>query len=99
MQSADTLVRMANQISKFFHVQGEERAVDGVADHMRRFWEPRMKTAIFAHLDAGGEGLDPTVKAAVAKLKEAYNGKLNGNEPAKAQAKPSKSAKSSSRGK
>ncbi|MDR5814242.1 formate dehydrogenase subunit delta [Caballeronia sp. LZ033] len=26
-------------------------AVDGVADHIRRFWEPRMRLAILAALD------------------------------------------------
>ena len=30
-----------------------------------------MRKAIFAHLDAGGEGLDPDVRAALQRLKEA----------------------------
>lgn len=52
----DTLVRMANDIGKFFRSQGEERGVEGIADHIRKFWEPRMKKQIFAHLDEGGRG-------------------------------------------
>ena len=67
MQS-DNLVRMANQIAKFFSVQGEERAVAGIADHIRKFWEPRMKAAIFAHVDAGGAGLEPLALKALQKL-------------------------------
>ncbi len=62
--SPDKLVYMANQIGKFFAHQPEEKAVDAVADHIRKFWDPRMRKAILAHVDAGGAGLDPrTLKA------------------------------------
>ncbi len=57
--SPDRLVYMANQIGKFFDSQGRDKAVPGIAEHIRKFWDPRMRTAIFAHLDAGGAGLDP----------------------------------------
>lgn len=67
--NTDTLVRMANQIGKFFAVQGEERAVNGIADHIKKFWEPRMKSGIYLHLEEGGEGLDPLVLKALQKLK------------------------------
>jgi formate dehydrogenase subunit delta len=62
---------MANQIAKFFAVQGEERAVAGTADHIKKFWEPRMKAAIFAHIDAGGAGLEPLALKALQKLQAA----------------------------
>ncbi len=65
----EKLVTMANQIGKFFAAQGEEATVAGVADHLRRFWDPRMRAQILAHLDAGGAGLIPHVAAAVAKLR------------------------------
>jgi formate dehydrogenase subunit delta len=65
----DRLVYMANQIGKFFQSQGHDQAVAGVADHIRKFWDPRMRKAIFAHLDAGGAGLDPNVLEAIASLK------------------------------
>jgi formate dehydrogenase subunit delta len=41
----------------------------GTAEHIRKFWDPRMRGAIFEHLDAGGEGLDPNVREAIAALK------------------------------
>ena len=63
------LVYMANQIGKFFVSQGAERAVPDIADHLKKFWDPRMRKAIFAHLDAGGAGLDPDVRDAIASLK------------------------------
>ena len=66
--SLDKLVYMANQIGKFFAHQGEDKAVAGVADHLEKFWDPRMRAAIVAHLDAGGNGLDPVVREAIKKL-------------------------------
>ena len=63
--SPDRLVYMANQIGKFFTSQGREQAAAGTADHIRKFWDPRMRAAIFAHLEAGGAGLDPVVRAAL----------------------------------
>jgi formate dehydrogenase subunit delta len=68
--SPDKLVRMANQIGKFFASQGPDVAVAGVAEHIRKFWEPRMRQAIFAHLDAGGAGLDPIVREALKSLRQ-----------------------------
>jgi formate dehydrogenase subunit delta len=68
--SAEKLVYMANQIGRFFAAQGEARAVAGIAEHLRKFWEPRMRAQIFAHLEAGGAGLDPFVRSAVAQLKD-----------------------------
>jgi formate dehydrogenase subunit delta len=60
---------MANQIGKFFHGQGHDRAVQGISEHIWKFWDPRMRKQIFAHLDAGGAGLDPNVLDALQKLK------------------------------
>ncbi len=71
MSHDDRLVYMANQIGKFFQSQGHDKAVPGIADHIRRFWDPRMRAAISAHLDKGGAGLDPEVREAVATLKGA----------------------------
>ena len=67
------LVYMANQIGKFFVSQGEEQAVPGIADHLKKFWDPRMRAQILKHLDAGGAGLDPPVRRAVEQLKQATN--------------------------
>lgn len=64
------LVRMANQIGLFFASQREGVRVPGIAEHIRKFWEPRMRNQIFAHLDAGGEGIDPLVRKALETLRE-----------------------------
>ena len=67
--SPDRLVYMANQIGKFFQSQRPEEVVPGIASHIRKFWDPRMREAIFAYIDAGGEGLDPLVLKAIQSLR------------------------------
>jgi formate dehydrogenase subunit delta len=57
--SMDTLVRMANQIADFFKIQPGDEAVAGTADHIRRFWDPRMRAMMTQHLAHGGAGLNP----------------------------------------
>lgn len=69
--SPDRLIHMANQIGKFFETQRKGEAVPGIAEHIRKFWDPRMRKAIFAYLDDGGAGLDPDVREAIATLKSA----------------------------
>ena len=66
--SRDKLVYMANQIGKFFASQGDEKAVPLIADHLVKFWDPRMRKEIVAHLASGGAGLDPEVRRAVESL-------------------------------
>jgi formate dehydrogenase subunit delta len=66
--SPDKLVMMANQIGKFFLSQGTQEAVPGIANHLMKFWDPRMRDAIFAHCRSGGEGLLPEVRLAVQQL-------------------------------
>jgi formate dehydrogenase subunit delta len=68
--SNDRLVYMANQIGKFFHSQGHDKAVPGIAEHIKKFWDPRMRKSIFAHLDAGGDGLEPDVIEALKTLQD-----------------------------
>jgi formate dehydrogenase subunit delta len=67
--SPDRLIYMANQIGTFFRSQGPDKAVPGIAEHIKKFWDPRMRAAILAHLDAGGAGLQPDVRAALQALK------------------------------
>lgn len=67
--SPTKLIYMANQIGKFFATQSKEEAVNGTLSHIKKFWDPRMRAKIVAHLDAGGAGLDPAVKDAITALK------------------------------
>ena len=67
------LVRGANQIGEYFGAfpdRGE--ALDGIADHIRKFWEPRMRRQLYAHLDraAGDDGLLDIVRDAVTQRRQ-----------------------------
>ena len=64
----DKLVMMANQIAAFFAAQGEARAVPQIADHIAKFWDPRMRAAIIAHRATGGKDLIPAAAEAVERL-------------------------------
>ena len=68
--SADKLVTMANQIGKFFvpHRQGDAAAA--IADHLRKFWDARMRAAIVGHEEQGGAGLEEVVRQAVRRLRD-----------------------------
>jgi len=67
--SNDKLIYMANQIGKFFKSQDMDTASAKIAEHITKFWDPRMRRAIVAHLDAGGVGLDPATRRAVETLR------------------------------
>ncbi len=59
------LITMANQIGDFFAPYPPERAREGLRNHLRTYWDPRMRNALLAHIDAGGDGLDlPVIEAA-----------------------------------
>lgn len=65
----ENLVHMLNQIEAFFAAE-EDRdvAIEGVRNHVARFWEKRMRERILAHLAAGGEGIGPLARAALERL-------------------------------
>jgi formate dehydrogenase subunit delta len=67
----DKLVAMANRIGDFFEAMPDaDEARTGVADHLRRFWDPRMRRAIVAHVQNGGAGLHAIVREAIERNRE-----------------------------
>ena len=65
--SDDKIVHMANQIAAFFESQPEEERVSGVANHINKFWEPRMRRQFFQKLE-GGAGFHPLVVEAAREI-------------------------------
>ncbi len=60
---------MANDIGNFFNAEPDKtEAAKGVANHVRRFWDPRMRREMIAHYRNGGAGLDDVPRAAMAIL-------------------------------
>ena len=59
------LVAMANEIAAFFAGEDPANAAASVANHLRRYWDPRMRKQILAHMEEGGEGLSEVARAGV----------------------------------
>ena len=66
----DRLVSMANDIGAFFNGEPDKtEAARGVASHVRRFWDPRMRKEIVAYVaESGGASLAPPVRKAIESL-------------------------------
>jgi formate dehydrogenase subunit delta len=56
---------MADQIARNFAAQGDESAVAATADHIRLYWDPRMKAAIRS---VDRSSLSPIAAAAVERV-------------------------------
>lgn len=68
----ERLVAMANQIGDFFAPYPPAQREEGVRNHLRNYWDPRMRAALLAHLDAtGGEGVQAHVLAGARLLRDA----------------------------
>ena len=73
----DTLVRMANRIADFFEAMPDrDEALEGIAGHIRKFWEPRMRRALLGAIDSGAPGVSELVRAAVARHRGLVAGPL-----------------------
>jgi formate dehydrogenase subunit delta len=65
--NVEHLVEMANQIGRYYEVYpNRSEALAGAAQHIRRYWDPRMRAEFLRHLDGpGAHGLDAFVAEAV----------------------------------
>lgn len=66
MNSVEKLVMMANQIAA--NLARENDPAGATAEHIRLFWDPRMKAMIASH---GETGLSPVAIEALARLNPA----------------------------
>jgi len=66
------LAVMANDIANFFAAEPDrDIAVNSVSNHLKKFWDPRMRRQIVAYLrDHGGGELSDLARAGVARLGE-----------------------------
>ncbi len=73
--SPDKLVYMANQIGTFFRSQGLSARRSSIAEHISKFWDPRMRRAILDHVaqHENATGLEPPVLQAIKSLKPPVN--------------------------
>ena len=66
----DRLLVMANQIGDFFEPYPPARRAEGIRNHLRTYWDPRMREALQEHIDQGGEGLRDFVIDGACLLRE-----------------------------
>ncbi|TEA77501.1 formate dehydrogenase subunit delta [Allopusillimonas ginsengisoli] len=77
MNNIAHLIRLANRIGAFFEAMPDhDEALEGIANHIQKFWEPRMRTALLDFLNtqpdgqAGDTGLSDITLQAILLNKE-----------------------------
>jgi formate dehydrogenase subunit delta len=69
----ESLLKMANQIGAFFEAMPDRpEALQGIANHFKKFWEPRMRRELLMHIDATAanntdSGLSAVVSQAISQ--------------------------------
>ena len=64
-----TEIRLINKIVVHFAYLPTEQAVTEVANHVSRFWDPRMKRRLFELVDSETTDFEPVAVAAAALLR------------------------------
>jgi formate dehydrogenase subunit delta len=64
-----TLLRMAGQIAIFFRSYPDAEAVDGIADHINRFWSKKMRLDFIAAFKPDDVRLDARLSKAMGHLR------------------------------
>ncbi len=63
-------VRMVNDIAVQFHSRPPEKAVEWIADHMRKFWDPRMRAELVKRAASDPDSFEPLALRAARILEE-----------------------------
>ena len=68
-EAAEHIVQMANDIGNFFRSEPDRQvAIEGIANHINKFWTRRMRQKLLDYVQHGGDGLDELPKAALSKV-------------------------------
>lgn len=70
VMALDRIVLMANQIGDFFAPYPPARRAEGIRNHLRTYWDPRMRAQLLALVADGGGGLAPPVIEGARLLQE-----------------------------
>lgn len=84
VMALDRILSMANQIGDFFAPYPPERRAEGIRNHLRTYWDPRMRDQLLQHIAAGGEGLAASVIAGATLLQDESHAKPGYYGPPKA---------------
>ena len=67
--AADPVLRLAGEIAVQFQHQSAQEAAAAIAEHIRAFWDPRMRRALHTAIEGGAE-TDPVLRHAAALLRQ-----------------------------
>jgi formate dehydrogenase subunit delta len=67
--NAPAEIRMINSIAAHFGYLQTEQAATAVADHIKRFWDPRMKQRLLLLIASDTSDLDPVAQDAAGLLR------------------------------
>jgi len=65
------IILMANQIGDFFAPYPQDRRAEGIRNHLRTYWDPRMRAALLDYIDQGGTSLSAHVSEGALLLRSA----------------------------
>ena len=73
--SGEHLAQMANDIGNFFRAEpNREDAINGIANHINRYWTPRMRRKFLAFVAQGSVALDELPREALRKVQTGLPG-------------------------
>ena len=73
--NSEHLIRMANQIGVFFESMPDRtEALEGMASHLKKFWDPRMRRQFLQLVDA--PATEPPISDMVRDAVRAHRGLL-----------------------
>lgn len=83
MNNIEHLIRLANRIGTFFDAMPDRtEGIEGIANHIQKFWEPRMRIAMLKFLETqpdgqlGESGLSEIALQAISQNKERLTPKM-----------------------
>lgn len=62
------MVHQVNQIAAYFEAYPQERAREGVLEHLHKFWPPDKRTRLAAYHAGNGGGLHPLAAWAAGRI-------------------------------
>ncbi len=65
----EKLIRMAREIADFFKAYPEDKAAASIANHINRYWTPKMREQFLAAIEAPGHSLPHLLLAAKGGIK------------------------------
>lgn len=68
-EGSEHIVQMANDIGNFFRAETDRQlALDGISNHINKFWTRRMRQKLLEYVQHGGNELDELPRAALAQV-------------------------------